>query len=125
MRDPTRVITPAARGDGPAGRGTRGLVVVFDVDCPACSRVARELPDLVRVPVVVHSCREPGLAAEHPTLPAAVRRCAAPAIGAVRADGAVRWWPGLRGALAVAPLLRRGALREAVALLWTAYRRGR
>ena len=104
---------------------TRELVVVYDVSCPTCSRIARELPDLVRVPVLVRSCRDPGLGAAHPTLPAAVRRCAAPAVGAVRADGTVRWWPGLSGALAVAPLLRRGTLREAAALLWTAYRRGR
>lgn len=98
------------------------MVVVHDVSCPACSRIARELPDLVRVPVTVRSCRDPHLAAEHPTLPLAVRRCATPAIGTVRRDGTVRWWTGLTGAVGLAPLLRRGTLREAAELLWSARR---
>ena len=35
------------------------VVVVYDVDCPPCSAVARELPELLRVPVTVRSCRDP------------------------------------------------------------------
>jgi hypothetical protein len=101
---------------------TVGIVVVYDVDCPNCSAVARELPELVRVPVRVLSCRDRGLAAAYPTLRPAVRACAAPALGLVRRDGSVRWWPGLTGALAVAPLVRPRGLREAAGLLWTALR---
>ena len=105
---------------------TTEVVVVYDVACPTCSRVARELPDLVRVPVTVRSCRDPHLGAVHPTLPPAVRGCGTPAVGAVRADGSVRWWTGLSGAVGLAPLLRRGTGREAAELLWSAWRtRGR
>ena len=46
----------------------------------------------------------------------------APALGTVRRDGSVRWWPGLSGAIAVLPVVRRGALREAIALLSAALR---
>ncbi len=98
------------------------VVVVYDVACAACSRIARELPDLVRVPVLVRSCRDPQLAGAHPTLPPAVRTCATPALGTVRPDGSVRWWPGLTGALGVLPVVRLRGLPEAVALLWTAFR---
>ncbi len=101
---------------------TTEVVVVYDVSCPSCSRIARELPDLVRVPVTVRSCRDPHLAAVHPTLPAAVRACATPAVGTVRRDGSVRWWTGLTGAVGLAPLLRRGTWREAAELLWSAWR---
>jgi hypothetical protein len=101
---------------------TAEVVVVYDVSCPACSRIARELPDLLRVPVRVRSCRDPQLAAIHPGLPASVRACAAPALGTVRPDGSVRWWPGLSGAIAVLPLVRRGALWEALGVLRTALR---
>ena len=103
-------------------RSTTAVVVVYDVSCPACSRIARELPDLVRVPVTVRSCRDPHLAAEHPSLPPVVRTCAAPAVGTVRGDGTVRWWTGLTGAAGLVPVLRRGTLREAAELLWSARR---
>jgi hypothetical protein len=98
------------------------IVVVYDVECPACSAIARELPDLVRVPVRVVSCRDPRLAGSYPTLGPSVRSCAAPALGIVRRDGSIRWWPGLTGALAVVPLVRRGGLRESAELLWGALR---
>lgn len=101
---------------------TAEVVVVYDVSCPACSRIARELPDLLRVPVKVRSCRDPQLAVTYPALPVSVRACAAPALGTVRPDGSVRWWPGLTGALAVLPVVRRGALREALVVLGTALR---
>ena len=101
---------------------TAEVVVVYDVSCPVCSRIARELPDLLRVPVKVRSCRDPQLAARYPALPASVRACAAPALGTVRPDGSVRWWPGVSGALAVLPVVRRGALREALVVLGTALR---
>jgi hypothetical protein len=94
------------------------VVVVADVACPSCSQIARELPDLLRVPVTVRSCRDPRLATGHPTLPATVLACRKPAIGVVRSDGSVRWWPGLTGALGVRPR----ALREALVVLWTAMR---
>ena len=101
---------------------TAALVVVYDVSCPNCSRIARELPDLVRVPVRVRSCRDPQLG---PGVPAAVRACARPALGLVGADGAVRWWPGLTGALAVLPVVRPRRVHEALGLLLTAWRTSR
>jgi len=98
------------------------LVVVYDVDCPQCSRIARELPELVRVPVTVRSCRDPQLTTAHPDLPVAVRSCARPAIGARRPDGSLRWWQGVAAALAVLAVLRPGGVGEATELLWTALR---
>lgn len=98
------------------------VVVVADVSCPSCSQIARELPDLLRVPVAVRSCRDPRLAAQHPTLPITVLACRKPALGTVRGDGSVRWWTGLTGAVGVLPVVRPRALREAVGLLWTALR---
>jgi hypothetical protein len=98
------------------------VVVVYDVSCPNCSRIARELPDLLRVPVKVRSCRDPQLAGIYPTLRPSVRACATPALGAVRPDGSVRWWPGLTGAVGVLPVVRPRGLAEAVGLLWTAFR---
>ena len=71
-----------------------GIVVVYDVACPGCSTVARELPELVRVPVTVVACRDPQLGARYPTLPAPVRDCSIPAVGTVRRDGTVGWWLG-------------------------------
>jgi hypothetical protein len=101
------------------------VVVVADVTCPSCSRIARELPDLLRVPVTVRSCRDLRLAAQHPPLPTTVLTCRKPAVGTVRRDGSVRWWPGLSGALGLLPVLRPRALREALGLLWMALRMGR
>lgn len=98
------------------------VVVVYDVSCPTCSSIARELPDLLRVPVKVRSCADPQLARTYPTLRASVRTCARPALGTVRRDGSVRWWPGLTGTLGVLPVVRPGGLREAVRVLWTAFR---
>jgi hypothetical protein len=98
------------------------VVVVADVACPSCSQIARELPDLVRVPVTVRSCRDPRLATQYPGLPATVLACRKPALGAVRPDGSVRWWLGLSGALGVLPVVRPRAVREALGLLWTALR---
>jgi hypothetical protein len=92
------------------------------VACPNCSAVARELPELVRVPVRVLSCRDPALAAAHPALRPAALACATPALGTVRRDGSVRWWYGLTGALGVLPVLRPREAREAAGLLWTALR---
>lgn len=101
---------------------TVGIVVVYDVECPKCSDIARNLPDLVRVPVTVRSCREAGLARLYPGLPSGVPSCVRPAVGVQRRDGGVRWWPGLTGALAVLPVLRPSGVREAVGLLYTALR---
>ncbi|TQM44400.1 hypothetical protein [Pseudonocardia cypriaca] len=98
------------------------VVVVADVSCPSCSQIARELPDLLRVPVTVRSCRDPRLPAQHPTLPVTVLACRKPALGTVRGDGSLRWWTGLAGAVGVLPVVRPRALREAVGLLWTALR---
>ncbi|GEL23935.1 hypothetical protein PSU4_28890 [Pseudonocardia sulfidoxydans NBRC 16205] len=100
----------------------RELVVVFDVDCPRCSRIARELPDCVTVKVRVRSCAEARLAEIYPNLPAPVAACGRPAIGVVRVDGSVRWWTGLTGAIGVLPVLRPGAGPRAVALLREAAR---
>jgi len=96
------------------------VVVVYDVDCPPCSAVARELPELLRVPVTVRSCRDPYLS---PDVPAARRRGPVGRRRARRPDGSTRWWPGLTGALAVLPAVRPGGLRDAVALLLTTLRR--
>lgn len=101
---------------------TAGIIVVYDVECPKCSAIARELPDLVRVPVTVRSCREAGLDRVYPGLPGGVPSCVRPALGVLRRDGGVRWWPGLTGALAVLPVLRPGAVREAAGLLYGALR---
>ncbi len=96
--------------------------MVYDVACPNCSAIARELPDLVRVPVRVRSCRDAALATTYPTLPMPVRSCAAPAVGTVRGDGSIRWWTGLTGAVGVLPVVRPGGAREAAGLLWSALR---
>lgn len=98
------------------------LVVVHDVGCAACSEIARELPDLVRVPVRVRSCRDPQLRAGHPELPADVTACRTPALGLVRRDGTVRWWRGLTGSVAVLPVVRPARAGAAVVLLWRALR---
>ena len=101
------------------------MVVMYDVTCPACSRIARVLPVLLRVPVTVRSCRDPRLATLYPTLRPAVRACATPALGTVRPDGSVRWWPGITGALGVLPVVRPRAVAEAIGLLVTALRTSR
>ena len=101
---------------------TAEVVVVYDVSCPNCSAIARELPDLLRVPVKVRSCRDPQLALTYPTLLPSVRACATPALGTVCGDGTVRWWPGLTGAIGVLAVVRPRGLGDAVRLLWTALR---
>lgn len=97
------------------------VVVVYDVACPPCSAIARELPDLLRVPVTVRSCRDRYLGSD---VPAVVRACTRPAVCVVRPDGSTRWWLGLTGAIGVLPVVRPRHLGEAVALLWTALRAG-
>jgi hypothetical protein len=103
-------------------RAVRELVVVYDVACPHCSRIARELPDCVTVKVTVRACTEPRLAEIYPNLPAAVAGCRAPAVGVLHTDGQVRWWTGLSGVVGILPVLRPGELRRAVGLLRTAVR---
>jgi hypothetical protein len=103
-------------------RAVRELVVVYDVACPHCSRIARELPECVTVTVRVRACTEPRLAEIYPNLPAAVARCRTPAVGVLRTDGQVRWWTGLSGTVGMLPVLRPGQLRRAVRLLRTAVR---
>lgn len=110
------------RPDGLKRRRITEVVVIYDVACPRCSRIARELPDVVRVPVTVRSCRNPRLDTFHPDLPEAVRSCARPAIGTRRPDGSIRWWPGLTGALALLPVVRPRGLPRAADLLATALR---
>lgn len=123
MAEPTgsRAVHAARSGRG-CGRvdrvRTTAVLVVYDVECPDCSEIARELPGLLRVPVTVYSCRERRLATRYPTAPAAIRSCANPAIGTMRRDGTVRWWPGLRGAAGLAPLLRPRSVGTAMRLLW-------
>jgi hypothetical protein len=101
------------------------VVVIYDVACPRCSEIAREMPDLLRVPVTVRSCRDSQLPALYPTLRPAVRRCSNPAVGTVRADGSVRWWPGLTGVIGLLPVVRLRRLREAVVMLGSAFRTAR
>ncbi|GAA1830442.1 hypothetical protein GCM10009836_05530 [Pseudonocardia ailaonensis] len=95
-------------------------MVVYDVSCPHCSRIARELPECVTVRVKVRSCKDPQLPAIYPNLPAGVAGCREPAIGVLRIDGQVRWWKGLSGAIGLLPVLRPRALPRAIALLRTA-----
>jgi hypothetical protein len=95
----------------------RELVVVHDARCAPCSRIAQELPGCVTVRVRARSCREPRLAEIYPNLPADVAGCRSPAVGVVRTDGQVRWWPGMRGVLGIVPVLRPGSLPVAVRLL--------
>lgn len=104
---------------------TAHVLVVYDVSCPNCSRIARELPELVRVPVTVLSCRNPRLAAWYPTLHTSVRDCGTPAVGTVGDDGSVRWWPGLTGAVGLLPVVRPRGLRAATGLLVSAFRTSR
>ncbi|MHA6793387.1 hypothetical protein ACVGVM_07665 [Pseudonocardia bannensis] len=103
------------------------VVVVYDVGCPNCSQIARELPDCLRVPVKVRSCRDPQLTRTYPSLRSRTwaTGCRAPAIGTVRPDGSVRWWPGLTGAVGLAPVLRWRSAREAIGLLRDAFRTAR
>jgi hypothetical protein len=101
------------------------VVVVYDVSCPRCSEIAREMPELLRVPVTVRSCRDPQLPVLYPTLRPAVRSCSTPAVGTVHADGSVRWWPGLAGAIGLLPVVRLRGLREAVVMLASAFRAAR
>lgn len=102
------------------GVRTVEVVVIYDVSCPRCSTIARELPELLRVPVTVRSCRDPGLPSAYPTLRPEVRACATPAVGMVGGDGSLRWWPGRTGAVGLLPVLRPRGLWPAFGLLWTA-----
>ena len=101
------------------------VVVIYDVACPRCSEIAREMPDLLRVPVTVRSCRDPQLPALYPTLRPAVHGCSTPAVGTVRTDGSVRWWPGLTGAVGLLPVVRLRSVREALVMLGSAFRTAR
>lgn len=77
-----------------AGRWT--MPVASDAWSDDGARIARDLPDLLRVPARLRSCRDPDLHAAHPGLPAEVRACRTSAVGTVGADGSVRWHRGLR-----------------------------
>lgn len=105
--------------------GVVAVLVVYDVSCPRCSAIARELPDLLRVPVTVLSCRNPQLATWYPTLRASVRSCGTPAVGMVGVDGSVRWWYGRTGAIGLLPVVRPRGLRVATGLLLSAFRTAR
>jgi hypothetical protein len=97
--------------------GVQEVLVVHDATCGACSGIARDLPQVLRVPVRLRSCRDPHLHAAHPELPAAARACRTPAVGTVGADGTVRWRTGLGAAPALLGLVRPRALARAVAVL--------
>ena len=89
---------------------------MHDAACGACARIAADLPEVLRVPVRLRSCRDPHLHAAHRDLPAAARSCRTPAVGTVDADGAVHWRTGLRAAPALLGLVRPRALPRAVVL---------
>ena len=95
----------------------REVVVVFDAGCPRCSRIARELPGCLTVPVRARSCAERRLDEIYPNLPDAVGSCARPAVGILRTDGQVRWWVGRTGAVGLLPVLRPNRFPAAVRLL--------
>jgi hypothetical protein len=101
------------------------VLVVHDATCGACAGVVRDLPQLLRVPVRVRSCRDPELPVAYPGLPVAARTCRTPAVGLVRANGTVRWYPGLRAAPALVPVLRARSLPRAVRVLLTVRRTSR
>jgi hypothetical protein len=101
------------------------VVVVHDAACGACAAVVRDLPQLLRVPVRVRSCRDPELHAAHLDLPVAVRACRTPAIGLLRPDGTVRWYPGLRAAPALLRVLRPRSLHRGARVLLTVRRTSR
>jgi hypothetical protein len=98
------------------------VVVVHDAACGACAGIANALPGLLRVTVRLRSCRDPEL---HVGLPPAARACRTPAVGLVRPDGTVRWYPGLRAAAALLPVLRLRTLPRAVQVLLTVRRTSR
>jgi hypothetical protein len=98
----------------------REVLVVHDAGCGACAGVAGALPDLLRVPVRLRSCRDPELADAYPGLPVAARTCHAPAVGTVGADGTVRWRTGLRAAPALLRLVRPTGLPRAVGVFTAA-----
>ena len=101
------------------------VLVVHDAACGACAGVVRDLPQLLRVPVRVRSCRDPELYAAHPDLSLAARACRTPAVGLVGLDGTVCWRLGMSAAPALLRVLRPGALPRAVRVLLTARRTSR
>jgi hypothetical protein len=105
------------------GVRTREVLVVHDSACGDCAWIAAALPDLLRVPVRLRSCRDPDLAAAHPGLPQPARACRTPAVGTVGAGGRVRWHTGLGAAPALLGLVRPRALPRAAVVLVTAARR--
>ena len=88
------------------------VVVVFDAGCPRCSRIARELPGCLTVPVRARSCAERRLDEIYPNLRDAVGSCARPAVGILRTDGQVRWWVGRTGAVGSSRCSGRTASRR-------------
>ncbi|RBQ20127.1 hypothetical protein DP939_09910 [Spongiactinospora rosea] len=90
------------------------LVVVHDAGCGGCSVIAGRLAAVLAVPVVVRSCRDPGLAAEYPVPPRA--GCGAPLAVAVDGNGRMRVWRGLALPLRMAGLVAPGRRGAAVRL---------
>jgi hypothetical protein len=105
-----------------AARGSVSrFVVIHDGSCGGCSSIAARLRDLLAVPVVVRSCRDPHLAAEFPVL-SGVPACARPLAVVIGRTGATEllYGPRLlwRGASLLAPGRRAAALPLAARILW-------
>jgi hypothetical protein len=95
------------------------VLVVHDAACGVCAGIVRDLPQLLRVPVRMRSCRDPELYVAYPDLPPAARACRAPAVGLVHPDGTVCWRLGLRAAPSLLRVLRPRCLPGAVRIFVT------
>ncbi|MCW2631241.1 MAG: hypothetical protein JWR88_203 [Pseudonocardia sp.] len=95
------------------------VVVVHDSRCPACSGVGSDLAGVLRYPVLVRSCHEPGLVDVYPSLRGEpdVLSCRAPAVGIARADGSIRWWTGPRAVLGALPTVHPARIGTAIGVL--------
>ncbi|WP_146607261.1 hypothetical protein [Spongiactinospora gelatinilytica] len=97
------------------------VVVVHDAACGGCSAIAVRLAGVLGVPVVIRSCRDPGLAAEYPLPPRT--GCGAPLAVAIGRSGRVRVWRGLALPLRMAGLVAPGRRGAALRLAGHALRR--
>lgn len=103
---------------------TASVVVIYDSACGGCSDIASDLDDVLGVPVLIRSCRDPNLVAEFPPLRAVLgeRPCRRPlmiTVGvngrSVISSGAAMFW---RGASLVRPRRWTAAVRLALRIGW-------
>ncbi|MFI7230491.1 hypothetical protein ACIBO5_45395 [Nonomuraea angiospora] len=102
---------------------TLSLVVVYDGACGSCSSIAATLSQVLTVPVIVRSCRDPHLTREFPLLEG-IPRCVAPLAVMRGPDGAATLLRGLRLMWRGAGLIAPGRYTAAVRLAgWIAWQR--